>query len=159
MSDDENEPQRPRVRIEGGIDPDGTLASKLAKLQAINSPGLTKVAEAFTAAQEAAVGTSKAAEIVAAMQKSVPTHDSSSFVREMTEANQIRWENMPEARRTRAAEDTAEALKILVDEAIDAKERAAATDRRETVMLRWTIAGVVLAAIAAVASIIAILIG
>jgi hypothetical protein len=158
MSDDENEPQRPRVRIEGDFDPDGTLASKLAKLRAINSPQFTKAAEVIAAAQ-ASTGTSKAAEIVAAMQKSVPTHDQSSFVRGLLEENRVRWENMPEARRTRAAEETVDALRVLVDDAIAAKERAAATDRRETVMLRWTIAGVVLAAIAAVASIIAILVG
>ena len=73
---------------------------------------------------------------------------------------------MPQARRTRAAEDTVEAFKVLTDaayvaqaQAVAADKRAVAADRRETVMLRWTVAGVLLAAIAAVASIITVFLG
>jgi hypothetical protein len=65
-------------------------------------------------------------------------------------------DSMPDMRAARAAERTSQHLEVLVDTALEAEKRSAKTDRREVVMLRWTIAGVVLAAIAAVASVIAI---
>ena len=57
--------------------------------------------------------------------------------------------NGPDFRAARAAEQTADAVARLVAEAEQAEQR-------ETTMLWWTIAGVVLAGIAAIASVIAI---
>ncbi len=79
----------------------------------------------------------------------------------------------PERRAARASEQTAELLEALVSSAVasdaraveaercavQAEERAIETERREQVMLRWTIASVILAAIAAAASIVTIVIG
>lgn len=64
---------------------------------------------------------------------------------------QIDIANSPPFRAAAAAERTAEQLGVLVDAALGA-------ERRETTMLRWTKAGVVLAAIAALASVIAIVV-
>lgn len=76
-------------------------------------------------------------------------------VSKMVEETQIdtarAMRNMPEMRAARAAETTAEAMLRLLDE-------AARAEQREVTMLRWNRAGVVLAAIAAVASVAAIIV-
>lgn len=71
-------------------------------------------------------------------------------------------ELQPDHRAAAASEATAERLEILVNAALNAAEeskiRDQIVDKREALVLRWTIAGVVLAAIAAVASIVAIVV-
>jgi hypothetical protein len=135
------------------VNPD--LDAKLARIsQAFGGGGSDKVARLF--ANKPSPGIEKLLRLQEEARRIVPQMP----VDPITPAFELPDpRTMPDYRAAKAAEQTAEHLEVLVSEAIENRARAEEVERREKVMLFWTKAGVVLAAIAAVASIIAILMG
>lgn len=123
------------------------------------SKGISKAAEAMSNSIKMRPSVFPEIKPVAPLFPRVPEFDMSDLTSAIDELEEIDWTNTPDARAARAAEKTAEHLEVLVEEAVDGRIRSLEAERREVVMLRWTVAGVVLAAIAAVASIIAIAVG
>jgi hypothetical protein len=151
MSDEGHEPTD---KHDDSSEPESDVNDKLARIgRGFDAGKSDKISRLF------ATKPSPAIERLLSMQ-----HDMESLIPKMPEVPIMPSydipdpKTMPAYRAAHAAEQTAEHMKVLVDEAVENRVRAAETERRETVMLRWTIAGVSLAAIAAIASIVAILV-
>lgn len=123
-------------------DAQAKLDAKFAALRQVTGVSAEKLAKfgGSGAAAERFAGLAKAGNLIA----------SQHAVHEDLMRNMPDLANMPDARAARASEKTAEYMGVLVDAARD-------TERRETTMLRWTVASVVLAAIAAITGVISIL--